>query len=102
MNMTPQERADKLNEFNQHLAAGGSMKERRGSEWYNTLCAPNFYSEPDNWRMVPLPRKEKIYVAYIFPAKGEFCSCEILETQVEQYQRRGWKIATIEVTEGES
>jgi hypothetical protein len=95
---TPQERADKLNEFNQHLAKGGMLLFQGVPEVSRTPC---WLSDLSHWRMVPLPRTEKIYVAYRWDTCELFVK-ELVSADAIPNINHGWKIATIEVTEGES
>jgi hypothetical protein len=71
--MTNDEKLKWLNEMNAHLAAGGKLECCWNGEWTaTTRVGPSWSSMPDFWRIVPLPRKARIYVAYRWNSDGKF------------------------------
>jgi hypothetical protein len=101
--MTPTEKADWLDTMNRHLAAGGKVQfsDYPGS-WVSSAIGPAYGSDPDEWRMVPLPRKNNIYVAYRWDESGVCKARVVLAGSPPQPLGVAWKIAIIEVTEGEA
>jgi hypothetical protein len=66
--MTNQERANWLNEMNQHIAFDGKLT----YQGKVTGQVPDWYSFPNEWGIVPLTRKAVIRVAYKWNSDGEF------------------------------
>ena len=72
--MTPENKThlEWLNDMNSHLADGGKLEwSDVPGDWTVTTVGPNWCSEPDEWRKVPLPRKAVIRVAYKWTGEGE-------------------------------
>jgi hypothetical protein len=71
--MTNDEKVAWLDQCNRHLAAGGKLECCWDGEWVAARPAvPSWTSEPKNWRIVPLPRKARIHVAYRWNSDGKF------------------------------
>jgi hypothetical protein len=92
--MTNEEKLKWLNAMNAHLAAGGEVEYNWETGWKSTNEAPQWFSTPELWRIVPLPRKATIRVAYRFNSVFE----AVVLTNSSPLGD-AWKVATIEVTE---
>jgi hypothetical protein len=95
--MKPQERADWLNQFNQHKAKGGIVEFQNVHLYWCPVCyGPDWLSNPDHWRMVPLPRTTELYLVCRWTAEG-------LDWDMQNFKleavRQGTIVKTIEVTE---
>jgi hypothetical protein len=96
--MTNDEKVAWLDQCNRHLAQGGKLEHRytEADNWMTSeglSFSPNWLSHPERWRIVPLPRKAVIRVAYRWTDGG-------IESYVIQHKYvpgDGWEIKEIEV-----
>jgi hypothetical protein len=100
--MTNDEKLKWLNERNAHLAAGGKVERRYyttgGYSWRDNGEKPCWDSDPENWRIVPIPRKATIRVAYRWGSDSTPQYLFVNEKREPSYEL-GWKFKEIEITE---
>lgn len=88
-----------INDMNAHLAAGGKFEVNYGSHWRDASVAPNWYSDPIQWRKVPLSRKATIRVAYRWLSDASIGPQFRFMHDGEVVVGNDWQVAEIEVTE---
>lgn len=103
MTMTPEQIIQHeawLADMNHHKAIGGMLEfQLYKKDWKLTADSPGWASNPDQWRKVPLPRTEKIWVAYKW-VDGNFYSCTCHSEEMrELYKSSGNYLKEITVTE---
>lgn len=94
--MTNTEKLAWLNDINTHLAAGGRLEYDKDA-WRISAVAPSWYSDPAEWRKVPLPRKATIRVAYRWLEDGLRTYTMHTDDLVHAYIDAGWQVTEIEV-----
>jgi len=95
--MTNDEKLTWLNFMNAHLAAGGKLECIWNCEWVKAgPKVPDWNSNPECWRIVPLPRRAVIRVAYCWDASGRFYGKYVGHDSPIGGE---WKIKEIEVSD---